>query len=108
MRDEQSGTRKYILKELKKLGVALQVDIECESPDLVKELIIEGKGIGFLTRTKVHKELAKGLLKKVDLGPHRFYLDIAIVLSKHKSLQPEIHDFVECIIATKHNFKVAL
>ena len=108
MRDEQSGTRKYILKELKRLGVALQIDIECESPDLVKELILEGKGIGFLTQTKVHRELAQGLLKKVDLGQYRFYLDIAIVLSKHKSLQPEIHDFVECIIATKHNFRVAL
>ncbi len=108
MRDEQSGTRKYIVKELKKKGVALQVDIECESPDLVKELIIEGKGIGFLTRTKVHKELTRGLLKKVDLGRHQFYLDIAIVLSKHKSLRPEIHDFVDCIFATKHNFRVAL
>ncbi len=106
MRDEQSGTRKYIVRELKKKGVALQVDIECESPDLVKELIIEGKGIGFLTRTKVHRELARGLLKKVDLGRHQFYLDIAIVLSKHKSLRPEIHDFVDCIFATKHHLKI--
>ena len=108
MRDEQSGTRKYILREFKKRGVTLPVSIECESPDLVKELIMEGKGVGFLTRTKIHKELAAGQLKQVDLGPHRFYLDIAIVLNKHKSLEPEICDFVDCIIRTKQDLKVAL
>jgi DNA-binding transcriptional LysR family regulator len=105
-RDEQSGTRKYILKELRKRGVILTIDIECASPDLVKDLIMEGKGIGFLTRTKVHKELAQGSLQQVDLGRHKFYLDIAIVLSKHKSLKPEICDFVNCIIETKHHLKV--
>ena len=108
MRDEQSGTRKYILREFKKRGVALPVSIECESPDLVKELIMEGKGVGFLTRTKIHKELAAGLLRQVDLGPHRFYLDIAIVLNKHKSLEPEICEFVDCIIRTKQNLRAAL
>ena len=106
MRDEQSGTRKYILREFKKRGIALQVDIECESPDLVKELIMEGKGIGFLTRTKIRKELAEGLLKQVDLGKHQFYLDIAIVLNKQKSLNPEICDFVDCIIRSKQNLNV--
>ncbi len=101
MRDEQSGTRKYILREFKKMGVSLPVSVECESPDLVKELIMEGKGIGFLTRTKSRKELSEGLVKEVDLGEHRFYLDIAIVLNKQKNLMPEMQDFVDCIIKTK-------
>ncbi|NPA24280.1 MAG: LysR family transcriptional regulator [Deltaproteobacteria bacterium] len=101
MRDEQSGTRKYILREFKKRGVNLPVSIECESPDLVKELIMEGKGIGFLTRTKVHKELASGLVKRVDLGNYRFYLDIAIVLDKNKELMPEMLHFVDCIVKSR-------
>ncbi len=108
MRDDQSGTRKYILREFKKKGIALPVSIECESPDLVKELIMEGKGIGFLTRTKIRKELADGLIKQVDLGEHQFFLDIAIVLNKRQSLKPEICDFVDCIIRTKQNLNVAL
>lgn len=108
MRDEQSGTRKYILREFKKKGLTLPISIECESPDLVKELIMEGKGIGFLTRTKIRKELAGGLIKQVDLGQHQFYLDIGIVLNKLKSLKPEICDFVDCIIRSKQNLNVAL
>ncbi|MEA3347603.1 MAG: LysR family transcriptional regulator [Pseudomonadota bacterium] len=108
MRDEQSGTRKYILREFKKKGLTLPISIECESPDLVKELVMEGKGIGFLTRTKIRKELAGGLLKQVDLGQHQFYLDIAIVLNKLKSLKPEISEFVDCIIRSKQNLNEAL
>ncbi|MEA2108074.1 MAG: LysR family transcriptional regulator [Pseudomonadota bacterium] len=98
MRDEQSATRKYILREFKKRGVTLPISIECESPDLVKELILEGKGIGFLTRTKIRKELSEGLVKRVNLGKHKFHLDIAIVLNKNKNLMPEMLTFVDCII----------
>ncbi len=103
MRDEQSGTRKYILRELKKKGVLLPVSIECENPDLVKELIMEGKGIGFLTRTKIHRELEAGLVKRVDLGKYRFYLDIAIVMNKNRELMPEMLHFVDSIISTRRH-----
>jgi len=98
MRDEHSATRKYILREFKKRGITLPLNIECESPDLVKELIMEGKGIGFLTRTKIHKELTEGRLKKIDLGKHKFYLKIAIVLNRNKHLTREISTFIDCII----------
>ena len=98
MRDEHSATRKYILREFKKRGITLPLNIECESPDLVKELIMEGKGIGFLTRTKIHKELSEGRLKKIDLGKHKFYLKIAIVLNRNKHLTREISTFIDCII----------
>jgi DNA-binding transcriptional LysR family regulator len=101
MRDEQSGTRRFLLREFKKRGVILPVSIECENPDLVKELIIEGKGIGFLTRTKIQRELEAGLVKRVDLGKHRFYLDIAIVMNKDKKLMPEMLHFVDSIIKTR-------
>ena len=101
MRDEQSGTRKYILREFKKKGVVLPVSIECENPDLVKELIMEGKGIGFLTRTKIQQELDAGLVKRVNLGKYRFYLDIAIVMNKNRELMPEMHHFVDSIISTR-------
>jgi len=103
MRDEQSGTRKYILREFKKRGVVLPVSIECENPDLVKELIMEGKGIGFLTRTKIQRELDAGLVKRVDLGKYRFYLDIAIVLNKNRALMPEMLHFVDSIINTRQH-----
>jgi len=63
MRDRMSGSRKYILGNLKKRGVDLPVSIECESPELVKKLIIEGEGIGFLTRNSISQELEKGLFK---------------------------------------------
>ena len=103
MRDEQSGTRKFILREFKKRGVVLPVSIECENPDLVKELIMEGKGIGFLTRTKIQRELDAGLVKRVDLGKYRFYLDIAIVLNKNRELMPEMLHFVDSIISTRQH-----
>jgi len=103
MRDEQSATRKYILREFKKKGITLPVSIECESPDLVKELIMEGKGIGFLTRTKIRKELAAGLVQRVELGEHRFYLDIAVILNKNRPLTSEMSTFVDCIIKARHD-----
>ena len=48
------------------------------------------------------------LVERVDLGEHQFYLDIAIVLNKQKSLKPEIRDFVDCFISTKKDIPVVL
>jgi DNA-binding transcriptional LysR family regulator len=98
MRDERSATRKYIIGEFKKQGISLPVSIECESPDLVKELIMEGKGIGFLTRTKISNELAAGKVKEVGLGKNRFYLNIALVWNKNRHLTPELQSLIDCII----------
>lgn len=71
---EGSALREIILEYLRRFKVTPNVVIESRSPDLIKELVSQDKGICFLVRYSAEEELKTGLLREVRLleGPPEF------------------------------------
>ncbi len=94
IRDQSSGTRKYIEDKLKKRGIHLNIKIEVKNYKLIKELVKEGEGISFLTKTTVHQELKNNELSQIFL-PEKFIIDIGIIASQNTC--PELDKLVDIL-----------
>ncbi len=96
MRDNRSATRKYIQNRFKKLK--LPISTECENSDLIKKMIIAGKGISFLSISTVRNELDAGTLKKITMNRNmKFFMDIKLMLYKEKYDSIKMRYFIECV-----------
>ncbi len=96
MRDAESATRKYIQKRFRK--VKLPIRMECENSDLIKKLVLAGKGISFLSISTVRNELDAGTLKKVTMNRNmKFFMDIKLMLYKKEYDNSETKYFIECV-----------
>ena len=94
IRDQSSGTRKYIEDKLDKRGIHLNVKIEVKNYKLIKELVKEGEGISFLTKTTVQQELENKELSQIFL-PEKFFIDVGIIANKNTC--PELDKLVEIL-----------
>ncbi len=96
MRDDRSATRKYIQKRFRK--VKLPISMECENSDLIKKMVLAGKGISFLSISTIKNELDTGILKKVAINRNmKFFMDIKLMLYKEEFDNPETKYFIECV-----------
>ena len=97
MRDNRSATRKYIQNRFRK--VKLPISMECENSDLIKKMLIAGKGISFLSISTVRNELNAGTLKKIEMNRNmKFFMDIKLMLYKEKHDSPKMKYFIECVL----------
>ncbi len=98
MRDVRSATRKYIQNRFKK--VKLPISVECENSDLIKKMVLAGKGISFLSISTVRNELDTGRLKRIRMKRNmKFFMDIKMMLYKEGYENPKVRHFVECVMS---------
>jgi DNA-binding transcriptional LysR family regulator len=92
-RETGSGTKHAYEKELLKhriLPSSLAVVLECSSSEGVKEAVISGLGISFVSRLTLEKELKLKLLKILQIDTGRIYRDFSTVFHKNRPLSPSV------------------
>ncbi|MBI5584296.1 MAG: LysR family transcriptional regulator [Deltaproteobacteria bacterium] len=73
-----SATREIVHEYLKRFQVAPQVVMESSSTALIKKLVREDEGVSFLCRDVVEEELAKGVLKEIQLREGPLFIEYGI------------------------------
>jgi DNA-binding transcriptional LysR family regulator len=90
-REEGSGTKIAIVKALSTKGVdsrRMKIIAEMGSTESVKQAIIAGIGVSFLSERAVEREVAFGLLKKLPIKGIDIRRNFYIILNKKRSPSP--------------------
>ncbi|HHT20043.1 MAG TPA: LysR family transcriptional regulator [Tissierellia bacterium] len=106
LREEGSGHRDLLIKELKEQGIALRdlnVVAYSDSTETIKQLVIEGVGGAFLSRFAVERELAEGQLKMLSLNGVTFERSFYFVTHKEAKLSQIEQAFVRLVEQTWPN-----
>ncbi len=88
IREPGSGSREAIMKKLSEHGVTPSVVIESESLSFILAYIERRMGISFILSHEIEKELASGVLRKIDLteGNITFLADIVTLRDEPMSV----------------------
>ena len=83
MRERGSGTREVIETALEAAGFAardLHIVVELDSTEAILGCIEAGAGIGFVSRSAVHRQLAAGSLAMVDVKGLSIHRDLLLLI----------------------------
>src|SRR5271157_1743192 len=97
-REEGSGTRKEVEKNLERKGIspdALKISGFFGSTDAIKQAVKEGLGISILSRLAVADELKYHTLKLLHVAGFQIKRKFHIVTHKKRSLPPAYNIFLE-------------
>lgn len=103
LREEGSGHRDLLVKELREQGLALKdlnIVAYSDSTETIKHLVIEGVGGAFLSRFAIERELAEGKLKMLSLNGVTFERDFYFVSHKEAKLSQIEQAFVRMVKET--------
>ncbi|MHB1630353.1 MAG: LysR substrate-binding domain-containing protein [Bacilli bacterium] len=86
LRSEGSGTREAIARHAARLGWQLPLSIEFETTEAIKQAIMAGSGVGFLSTFAVRFEMRYGLIRPVRRDPFR--VSRSFFIASHKARHP--------------------
>jgi len=86
------------LNELVKLGVRLNLAVQCEAPDAVKASVYKGMGVGILHWESVENDIAAGILKQIRVPElEKLQVRSYIIYDGRKPLRPIAQAFLELL-----------
>ena len=95
--DPDLGIRKAIDRALKQRTVRVNVVMEFDNIETIKEAIAIGAGVGILPRPTVQKETEIGSLAAVPLGIPDLVRPVGIIYRRQKHLSPTVTRFIESL-----------
>ncbi len=93
-RDMRSATRQAIWKEFEKRNIKPSAVIEAGNTEFIKDLVANDKGVSFLARICVRKEVERGELAVIALKEGPFFFDIDVIHLKGRTLSPTTSRFL--------------
>lgn len=86
------------LNELEKLGVRLNLAVQCEAADAVKASVYNGMGVGILHWESVENDIAAGMLKQIRVPElEKLQVRSYIIYDQRKPLAPIAQAFLELL-----------
>ena len=95
--DPDLGIRKAIDRALKQRTVRVNVVMEFDNIETIKEAIAIGAGVSILPRPTVQKETEIGSLAAVPLGIPDLVRPVGIIYRRQKHLSPTVTRFIESL-----------
>jgi DNA-binding transcriptional LysR family regulator len=95
--DQDLGIRKAIDRSLKQRNVKLNVVMEFDNIETIKQAIAIDGGVSILPRPTVLKEVEIGSLAAVPLGIPNLVRPVGIIHRKQKPLSPTVSRFIESL-----------
>ena len=95
--DPDLGIRKAIDRSLKQRTVRVNVVMEFDNIETIKEAIAIGAGVSILPRPTVQKEAEIGSLAAVPLGIPGLVRPVGIIYRRQKHLSPTVTRFIESL-----------
>lgn len=103
LREEGSGHRDLLVRQLKKQDLALRdlkVSAYSDSTETIKHLVAEGVGAAFLSHYSIERELADGTLKEVSIDGLTLERDFYFVSHKDAKLSQIEAAFIKLVHET--------
>lgn len=100
IREPGSGTRAAMEDVFRKRGVAYQASLEVSSNETIKQAVIAGMGISFLSAHTVGLELVAGKLIALDIVGMPLLRDWFVIHLKSKRLSPVASAFRDFVLDT--------
>ncbi len=99
-RDIGSATRQAVWHEFERRNIKPSAIIEAGNTEFIKSLVRNDKGIAFLAKICVMKEVEQGVLTIIKLEEGPFFLDIDMIHVKGKTLSPTASAFLQFLQKT--------
>jgi DNA-binding transcriptional LysR family regulator len=94
---KQGTTRQRIDEYLEDFEDDLQISMELESSEMIKQFIIAGMGVGFMAVTHAQDEIAQGKLVAVRLEPLPMIRTIGLIYRRDKPMSRAALGFIEVV-----------
>ncbi|GAB7026454.1 selenium metabolism-associated LysR family transcriptional regulator [Geotalea toluenoxydans] len=98
LRESGSGTGKTVAEALVSAGMniaAIQVKARLGSNEAIKQAVMNGLGISFISQISINKELSRKELAAMDVSGVNLSRHFYLVQRKGRELSPAAHAFVE-------------
>jgi DNA-binding transcriptional LysR family regulator len=89
--------RKAIDRALRHEGVHVQVILEFDNIDTVKQAVVGGQGVSILPRPTVQAEVELGTLVAIPIGIPDLVRPLGIIHARHRPLSPTVQRFIEVV-----------
>jgi DNA-binding transcriptional LysR family regulator len=89
--------RRAIDRALRHAGVQLQVLLEFDNIDTIKQTVVGGQGVSILPRPTVQAEVEAGTLVAIPIGIPDLVRPLGIIHSRHRPLSPTVQRFIEIV-----------
>jgi len=99
VREPGSDTRHAMADALGRHGDKLKVALEVKSTETIKQAVIAGMGVAFLSGHTVSRELRDGSLVALDVAGFPMTLNWYLVQRRHKRLPPVARAFCEFLLS---------
>ena len=107
LRERGSGVRKTIKEHLDKINIgidSLKVIYELDSMEAIKSSVMSGKGISFLQKLAIQRELKDETLKEIEIDGLKMYSKFHIAYRQDHKLTTTEKKFVDFIKSTRRGF----
>ncbi|HUS07413.1 MAG TPA: LysR family transcriptional regulator [Bryobacteraceae bacterium] len=95
----KSGTTRARLNTwLEPVENEIQISMELDSTEMIKQFVMAGLGLSFLAASHCREEMASGRLAVVSLAPEPMIRRLALIYRKDKSLSKAALGFIQVII----------
>jgi DNA-binding transcriptional LysR family regulator len=94
--------RKAIDKALRQRGVKINVAMEFDNIETIKQAIVLQSGVSILPKPSVTREIENGLVASVQLDMTELVRPIGIIHRKHRLLAPTANKLLEFLQSIKH------
>ncbi len=96
--DADLPIRKEIDQHLKKLGVAVNLVMEFDNIETIKQAVESGLGVSVLPAPTVRNEIEGGLIKAVPINSPKITRPIGIIHKSRKLFSPIAKKFIEMLV----------
>ncbi len=94
LREERSGTRLQLIRQLEALNIEPNVVWTCNTPEVVKAAVKENFGISAISRRLVYEDLANGTLWSCNIKDAELSREFKLIYRKDKYLTKVIKEFM--------------
>ncbi len=95
--EETLPIRKSISRALRHHGVAVDVVLEFDNVETIKQAILTGAGVSILPQGTVDAEARRGTLVARPIAPPEFVRPLGIILARHRTKSPAVERFVQLV-----------
>ncbi len=104
VREPGSGTRNLMERFLEQAGVAPRYGLEIDSNETIKQAVMAGLGVAFISAHTVAAELAEGRLVKLDVRGLPVVRTWYVMRRRDRRPLPAVREMQEFIVANRADF----
>lgn len=100
-REQGSADRNQFEQFLNKHNININKKWQCSNTEAIKNIVIDGKGIAFVSKLLVNKEVSENKLKILPIEDIKFERENKLIYHKNKYISPQMKTFIDICLNKK-------